>query len=216
MHTNRKLAYIALALAALCLSTAAAKCPSGTCPVSTRVTQDANWPPAVWVCPVPAIRADGERIVPIVSLTPGASDPTHDRAWLLVKDNVKKYRNVTKQEKDATYAEYKITQAMQDYGRQQASGPGYEVDHLLSIELGGSNAASNLWIEPYWGEWNARLKDHLEDHLGAMVKAGTIPLTEAQLEIGEDHWIESYLHYFGQPVYLRKADHKAAAVSMRP
>ena len=48
-------------------------------------------------------------------------------------------RNVPEEVKQEAYASYGIT----------SHAPGqYEVDHLVSLELGGSNDISNLWPEP--------------------------------------------------------------------
>ena len=48
----------------------------------------------------------------------------------------------------------------------------HEVDHLISLELGGSNAIRNLWPEPYAGRWGARTKDVLENRLHDLVCEG--------------------------------------------
>ncbi len=34
----------------------------------------------------------------------------------------------------------------------------HEVDHLVSLELGGSNDIRNLWPEPSAGRWGARTR----------------------------------------------------------
>src|SRR6185503_21043942 len=43
-------------------------------------------------------------------------------------------------------------------------GPGdYEIDHLISLELGGADVAANLWPQSYHtSPWNAHVKDRLE------------------------------------------------------
>lgn len=49
------------------------------------------------------------------------------------------------------------------HARQMCGGPhGCEVDHLISLELGGANAIENLWPQPFDGKWNAHVKDRLE------------------------------------------------------
>ena len=54
---------------------------------------------------------------------------------------------------------------------------GCEVDHLISIELGGSNEKTNLWPQPYSGvQWNAHVKDRLENFYHEQVCSGKIPL----------------------------------------
>ncbi|HXR78393.1 MAG TPA: HNH endonuclease [Bryobacteraceae bacterium] len=72
----------------------------------------------------------------------------------------------------------------------------YEVDHLISLELGGSNSIRNLWPQPYSGlEWNAHVKDALEDRLHVMVCNGDIEMSAAQDAISTD-WIAAYKLYF--------------------
>jgi hypothetical protein len=70
----------------------------------------------------------------------------------------------------------------------------HEVDHLISLELGGSNAIRNLWPEPYAGVWGARTKDKLENRLHALVCAGSLTLQAAQRAISVD-WVAAYQRY---------------------
>jgi hypothetical protein len=74
----------------------------------------------------------------------------------------------------------------------------HEVDHLVSLELGGSNAITNLWPEPYAGRWGARTKDVLENRLHDLVCAGTLTLTYAQ-RIEARNWVKAYRRYVGAP-----------------
>jgi hypothetical protein len=100
-----------------------------------------------------------------------------------------KVRNVPDSVKTQVYAEYGIT----------SHQPGeYEVDHLISLELGGSNSIKNLWPEPYHGDLNAHVKDKLENRLHSMVCNGEINLESAQHEIATD-WVAAYIKYVGQP-----------------
>lgn len=100
-----------------------------------------------------------------------------------------KVRDVPESVKNEVYREYGIT----------SHQPGeYEVDHLISLELGGSNSVKNLWPEKYTGPWNAHEKDKLEDRLHAQVCSGAIDLKTAQREISDD-WTATYVKYFGQP-----------------
>jgi hypothetical protein len=79
-----------------------------------------------------------------------------------------------------------------------------EVDHLISLELGGSNRPANLWPEPYDIVWNAKVKDKLENRLHKMVCAGEIDLSTAQKAIAKD-WIAAYQQYEGAaPMEKRK------------
>ncbi len=59
----------------------------------------------------------------------------------------------------------------------------YEIDHLIPLELGGSNSPRNLWPERYAGGRGAHAKDRLEDRLHADVCAGRISLAVAQAKI---------------------------------
>ena len=72
----------------------------------------------------------------------------------------------------------------------------YELDYLITPELGGSDDRRNLWPERYSsGQWNARVKDELEQLLPRLVCAGTLPLATAQREMATD-WVAAYKKYF--------------------
>src|SRR5450759_2271069 len=96
-----------------------------------------------------------------------------------------KVRDVPQLVKDQVYAEYGIT----------SHAPGsYEVDHIISLELGGSNSIRNLFPEPYDGDWNAHIKDKLENKMHSLVCSGQLDLAIAQQEISTD-WINAYIKY---------------------
>jgi hypothetical protein len=63
--------------------------------------------------------------------------------------------------RDVSYATE--DQVAADYGL--SSHYGYEIDHLIPLELGGSNAVSNLWPENYRGLLGGHAKDRLENYL---------------------------------------------------
>ena len=69
-------------------------------------------------------------------------------------------------------------------------GPGdYEIDHLIPLELGGSNLIKNLWPESHrTSPWNAQVKVRLEGKLHALVCSGQLDLKTAQQAIAAD-WI---------------------------
>jgi hypothetical protein len=78
-----------------------------------------------------------------------------------------------------------------------ARGPasGYEFDHLVPLELGGSSDLRNLWPEPEAGSPSQfdstdtdglNAKDGVEDRLHAAVCSGRVPLVAAQTAIGSD------------------------------
>jgi hypothetical protein len=72
----------------------------------------------------------------------------------------------------------------------QVDGPA-EFDHLVPLELGGSNDVTNLWPEP--GEI-PNIKDRLENRLHDLVCAGQLDLTQAQQAIASD-WLAAYAKY---------------------
>ena len=125
-------------------------------------------------------------------LTPGDILPV-TVADIRVPGYSKKVRNVPQNVKNKVYAEYGIT------NRQPRE---YEVDHLISLELGGSNSIKNLWPQSYLTQpWNAHVKDKLENKLHAMVVSGRLDLPTAQRMIATN-WIAAYKKVFGtnQPV----------------
>ena len=68
----------------------------------------------------------------------------------------------------------------------------YELDHLISLELGGCpDCVSNLWPEPYNDTLGARVKDKLENYLNKQVCDSQMTLKEAQFEISSD-WVRYY------------------------
>lgn len=84
----------------------------------------------------------------------------------------------------------------EEYGMANAQPRAYEVDYLITPELGGSDDIQNLWPQPYSSTaWNARVKDELEDRLHELVCAGQIDLATAQRDISSD-WISAYKKYF--------------------
>ena len=85
---------------------------------------------------------------------------------------------------------------LQLYGMKRAQPDQYELDYLITPELGGATDIRNLWPEPYQETvWNARVKDQLEDRLHRMVCRGDVDLATAQHELSTD-WIAAYRKYF--------------------
>ena len=135
--------------------------------------------------PVQADRS-GAPILPDPTITPGATLAvgTDD---ICVPGYTKVVRAVPTSVKRQVYEEYGIT----------THEPGeYEVDHLISLELGGSNSVRNLWPQSYRSQpWNAHVKDALENELHKQVCSGQLDLTTAQREIS-GNWIGAYKKYF--------------------
>lgn len=83
-----------------------------------------------------------------------------------------------------------------EYGMDGAPPRNYEVDHLITPALGGTDDIRNLWPEPYAStEWNAHVKDDLEDHLHDLVCGGKLDLATAQRDMA-GNWIQAYKKYF--------------------
>jgi hypothetical protein len=91
-------------------------------------------------------------------------------------------RNVPTSEKNQVYAEYGI--------KTRTTGQ-YEVDHLVSLELGGSNDIANLWPEAASPKPGFHEKDKVENYLHDQVCSGAIPLKQAQIEIATN-WLAAY------------------------
>jgi len=82
-------------------------------------------------------------------------------------------RDVPESEKHAVEVEYGL--APRPYGRT------LEIDHIVPLELGGSNAIANLYPERGY-----RPKDRLENRLHALVCSGAMPLRAAQRAIARN------------------------------
>jgi hypothetical protein len=86
----------------------------------------------------------------------------------------------------------------------------YEVDYLITPALGGADDIRNLWPQPYAeGEWNAHVKDALENHLHDLVCTGNLTLETAQRDIARN-WVDAYRKYFNTERPL--PDHVAFSV----
>jgi hypothetical protein len=124
-------------------------------------------------------------ILPDPKLTPGDTFEVTVQD-LCVRGYTKKVRNVPAAMKREVYEEYGITS--------HGSGD-YEVDHLIPLELGGSNSIKNLWPESHrTSPWNAQVKDRLEGKLHELVCSGRLDLKTAQQAIASN-WIEAYKTY---------------------
>lgn len=130
--------------------------------------------------------------LPDSAKTPGRAS-YHTAESLCAMGSTKDERFVPNSAKLKVYSNYGVG-ICQGY----CSGPqGCEIDHLISLELGGANTEDNLWPQPYDGEWNAHDKDKLENKLHRMVCVEkTISLDAAQQEISTD-WIAAYQKYIG-------------------
>jgi len=86
----------------------------------------------------------------------------------------------------------------------------FEIDHFISLELGGSNDIKNLWPQPYAAPvvegqtLGARQKDVVETGLHRLIKQGKLSLADAQAIIRTD-WVKAYFEIkTGKPVTIPK------------
>ena len=91
-------------------------------------------------------------------------------------------------EKFAVEREYGMT--ARPYGRV------IEIDHIVALELGGSNDIANLFPEPGSGPDNYHVKDRLENRAHDKVCAGLLSLRPAQAAMAAD-WEGLYRQLFG-------------------
>ncbi len=118
--------------------------------------------------------------LPDLACTPGAIFPDATKDKICVPGYSSSVRDVPQDEKDQVYAEYGIT----------SHQPGqYEVDHLVSLELGGSNDIANLWPEPADPRPGFHEKDKVENYLHDQVCSGAMPLQQAQVQIATN-WMQ--------------------------
>ncbi len=117
--------------------------------------------------------------LPDADCTPGAvvTDATKDK--ICTPGYATTVRNVTESVKKRDYAEYGITA--------RKAGQ-YEIDHLISLELGGTNDIANLWPEPAQPEPGFHQKNKVENYLHKQVCDGLITLAVAQQEVASN-WV---------------------------
>lgn len=130
-------------------------------------------------------------ITPDPRLTPGAINLTINQKNIKKTICVDGYtartgvRNVPETTKTSVFSEYHINKTISHF----------EVDHLISLELGGSNDIKNLWPQSYDTKpYNAHLKDTLENKLHSMICTNKISLVAAQKAIATD-WVSAYKEY---------------------
>jgi hypothetical protein len=97
-------------------------------------------------------------------------------------------RNVPQSEKYAVESEYRMAQKL--YGRT------LEIDHIVSLELGGSNDIANLFPERARPAPGYKVKDRLENKLHGLVCSGQKSLRSAQREIATN-WQKLYRKVYG-------------------
>jgi hypothetical protein len=120
--------------------------------------------------------------LPDPECTPGAVIPTVTVEQICASGYSSSVRNVSTATKTKVYKEYGITT--------HPTGS-YEVDHLVSLELGGSNDIANLWPEAAEPAPGFHQKDVVENYLHDQVCKGKMPLADAQKQIA-GNWLPIY------------------------
>jgi hypothetical protein len=129
--------------------------------------------------------ADAGGPLPIASLTPGAVRDIP--VPVLCAGDVAEERTIPPNMR---------AQVLRAYRMEHVPADQFELDYLITPQLGGATAAANLWPERYGAHaWNARVKDQLETLLPSLVCRGEVDLRSAQREIA-DNWITAYKKYF--------------------
>jgi hypothetical protein len=139
----------------------------------------------------PVTKHSGCRVrgpLPDPGCTPGTRYRLVDKQRACTPGYAGSVRNVPQSRKDAVYGAYGI--------RRHFDGHNGEVDHLVSLELGGTNATANLFPEAATPRPGSHEKDRLENRLHDDVCSGQITLRRAQRVIA-GNWVKAYHLRFG-------------------
>lgn len=139
--------------------------------------------------------------VPDPHCTPGGivphfdADTLRDERW---RTSCVRNCQSTEKQKHVAYAWYGLVAPTQNDGPSQVC----ELDHLVPLELGGADGMGNIW--PQCGPTSTVLRDRyfkrkdiVENYLAARVRAGQMPLEEAQRGIAKDwtQYLEATVRY---------------------
>lgn len=138
------------------------------------------------------------QVLPDFACSPGAVLTT-DSKIICVSGYTKTVRNVTEATKKKVFAEYGIPYSQRS---------NYEVDHIISLELGGSNDISNLYPESYLIKNGAKTKDIFENYLHKQICNGKMEVAEAQRQISSD-W---FYYYQTEMLHLKIATSTQATI----
>jgi hypothetical protein len=150
---------------------------------------------AIFVCVVGAIGAiaiifgttvNAEGPKPKAGLTPGETRPITIAEICRNPQAEVITANIPEETRRKVFSEYGI----------DARTDRFEVDYLITPDLGGAQSIRNLWPQPYGARWNAHVKDELEQRLHQLVCEGKVDLPTAQHDIAAD-WIGAYRKYVG-------------------
>jgi hypothetical protein len=115
-------------------------------------------------------------VLPDPKCSPGAVQST-DAAAICTPGWASAHRDVPLPEWDQVFAEYGVT---------RHTSATYEVDHVVALEIGGSNDISNLYPESAAGPLGYHVKDETENAAHDAVCSGRITLGYAQQQMATD------------------------------
>jgi hypothetical protein len=142
-------------------------------------------------------------LLPNPQLTPGEVRTT-DKA-VICGESAQDFRDTSEKLKRQVYDEYdtaphqgtcadttRMTKGSKKHPPHQVT-EACEVDHVISLELGGADTEANLFPQPYNpGVPGAHSKDQVENWLHRQVCDGSISVEDAQKAIAKD-WYQVYL-----------------------
>lgn len=148
----------------------------------SQVTSDEQLAPGQ--CTARIVDAAAGKYLPDPACTPGAVDPAVTQATIDSTICTSGYTATVRPSSAATSTVK--AESLREYG--QSASATTEYDHLVSLELGGSNTVSNLWPEPNRAAatGTANPKDAVENALHRAVCAHTVRLSDAQIAIAHD------------------------------
>jgi hypothetical protein len=156
--------------------------------LTTRPPTTSSPPPATTAPPpTTSVLTGTVTLVPPASYPDGLWAPVHTPGSVFTESAqqvctpgyAETVRAVTEDEKRQVLAEYDLP-----------SSTGYVIDHLVSLELGGSNELDNLWPEQ---TEESKRKDAVENALHRAVCQGQMSLADAQEQIATWWTAPSYL-----------------------
>jgi hypothetical protein len=135
-------------------------------------------------CHVREVNQPAGLVLPDAACTPGAIDPTVTQAN--IQQTICKTGYTGGIRPSASITDKFKQQSLADYGLSYEHSTEY--DHLVSLQLGGTNSVSNLWPEPNrsGAPGTTNPKDAVENTLHRAVCSGKITLTQAQQAIATD------------------------------
>lgn len=198
---------LALLASAAFLTSCLQPSPAPTAAATATTTATAAPTAATTWVPAPRTKTTGcisQGGLPDPDCNPGAIDPQVNQADVASTICRAGYTKAVRPPESVT--EKIKRDQMAAYGLQGQRLGDYELDHLISLELGGAPAdVANLWPEPWNGDGNAHQKDAVENYLHEQVCRGAMQLADAQRAIATD-WMGIYRSRSFQPAAATSTD----------